>query len=156
MFIARRLVIQASEDIGNADPRALPLCVAAMHAVEKIGLPECAIPLAQATVFLATAPKSNASYVALNRARKRLEESVPAVPMHLRAPSLKGARKRLGEGEGYLYPHDFGGWVQQEYLPPGYLETPLYEPTENGNEAHIARRLAAWRGGELEGEAETS
>lgn len=146
MFIARRLVIQAAEDVGNADPRALPLAIAAMQAVEKVGLPEAAIPLAQATIFLATAPKSNASYVALGRARARLAQSVPTVPMHLRAPSLKGARKRLGEGEGYLYPHDFGGYVDQQYLPPEYLETPLYEPTANGYEAHIARRLAAWRG----------
>ncbi|HEX8550722.1 MAG TPA: replication-associated recombination protein A [Abditibacteriaceae bacterium] len=146
MFIARRLVIQASEDIGNADPRALPLCIAALNAVEKIGLPECAIPLAQATVFLATAPKSNASYVALHRARAALAKGVPAVPQHLRGSSLRGAKERLGDGEGYLYPHDFGGYVAQDYLPPDYKTEAFYEPTENGYEAQITKRLATWRG----------
>ena len=148
MFIARRLVIQSAEDVGNADPRALLIAVAALTAVEKVGLPEAAIPLAQATVYVATAPKSNASYVALHRAQDAVEEQPPAVvPMHLRAASLPGARKRLGEGAGYLYPHDAPGhFTRQDYLPPGFKSQPYYEPTELGFEAHIARRLAHWWG----------
>lgn len=148
MFIARRLVIQSAEDVGLADPHALPLAMAALQAVEKIGLPEAAIPLAQATVYLATAPKSNASYVALGRAREALaNQPPPAVPMHLRAASLKGARERLGEGEGYIYPHDAPGhFAPQEYLPPGWKRENYYEPSEEGHEAEIARRLQHWWG----------
>ncbi|HEY0075945.1 MAG TPA: replication-associated recombination protein A [Abditibacteriaceae bacterium] len=146
MFIARRLAIQSSEDIGNADPRAFLIAMAALNAVEKIGLPEAAIPLAQATVYVATAPKSNASYVALHRAQDAVRNQPPAVvPMHLRAASLRGARERLGEGIGYVYPHDhLGHFIRQEYLPPGFKSEPFYEPTELGYEVHIARRLAAW------------
>ncbi len=148
MFIARRLVIQSAEDIGNADPHALPLAMAALQAVEKVGLPEAAIPLAQATVYVATAPKSNASYVALNRAREALaNQPPPAVPMHLRAASLKGSRERLGEGEGYIYPHDAPGhFAPQEYLPPGWKRENYYDPSEEGYEAKIARRLQQWWG----------
>jgi putative ATPase len=146
MFIARRLAIQSSEDIGNADPRAFLVAMAALNAVEKIGLPEAAIPLAQATVYVATAPKSNASYVALHRAQDAVRNQPPAVvPMHLRAASLRGARERLGEGIGYVYPHDhLGHFIRQDYLPPGFKSEPFYEPTELGYEVHIARRLAAW------------
>jgi len=146
MFIARRLVIQASEDVGNADPHALPLMMATLLAVEKIGLPEAAIPLAQATTYLASAPKSNASYVALHRARDLLNEKTPpAVPLHLRAASLRGSRERLGEGKGYIYPHDAPGhFARQDYLPPGFLESPLYEPGEEGEEKAIGERLRAW------------
>jgi len=146
MFIARRLVIQSSEDIGNADPRALLVAMAALQAVEKIGLPEAAIPLAQATVYVASAPKSNASYVALHRAQDAVRQKPPAsVPMHLRAASLRGARERLGEGVGYIYPHDYPGhFAQQEYLPPEFKTEPFYEPTELGYEAHIAQRLYSW------------
>jgi putative ATPase len=146
MFIARRLAIQSSEDIGNADPRAFLVAMAALNAVEKIGLPEAAIPLAQATVYVATAPKSNASYVALHRAQDAVRNQPPAVvPMHLRAASLRGARERLGEGIGYVYPHDhLGHFIRQDYLPPGFKSEPFYEPTELGYEVHIARRLAQW------------
>ncbi len=148
MFIARRLAIQSSEDVGNADPRALLIAMAALNAVEKIGLPEAAIPLAQATVYVATAPKSNASYVALHRAQDAVKNQPPAkVPMHLRAASLRGARDRLGEGVGYVYPHDHPGhFARQDYLPPDFKSEPFYEPTDLGYEAHIARRLQSWWG----------
>jgi putative ATPase len=148
MFIARRLAIQSAEDVGNADPRALLIAMAALNAVEKIGLPEAAIPLAQATVYVATAPKSNASYVALHRAQDAVKNQPPAaVPLHLRAASLRGARERLGEGIGYVYPHDYSGhFIRQDYLPPDFKESPFYEPSELGYEVHIARRLAQWWG----------
>ena len=164
MFIARRLAIQSSEDVGNADPRAFLMAMAALNAVEKIGLPEAAIPLAQATVYVATAPKSNASYVALHRAQNAVRNQPPAiVPHHLRAASLKGARERLSEGNGYVYPHDhLGHFIRQDYLPPDFKEllenAPFYEPTELGYEIHIARRLAKWWGEEqiTEGEGDES
>lgn len=146
MFIARRLAIQSSEDVGNADPRAFLIAMAALNAVEKIGLPEAAIPLAQATVYVATAPKSNASYVALHRAQDAVKNQPPAsVPMHLRAASLRRAREKLGEGVGYIYPHDHPGhFARQDYLPPDFKKEPFYEPTDLGYEAHIAQRLHSW------------
>jgi len=147
MFIARRLAIQASEDIGNADPQALVVAMAALNAVEKIGLPEAAIPLAQATIYVACAPKSNAAYLALQRAKSAVSEGEPIrVPPHLRSTALPGAKK-LGAGAGYLNPHGFAGnFVAQDYLPPDFLREVFYEPTQNGHEAKIARRLAEWRG----------
>jgi putative ATPase len=146
LFIARRLVIQAAEDVGNADPHALPLALAALTAIEKVGLPEAAIPLAQATIYVAAAPKSNASYVALHRAQEAVQNQPPAVvPAHLRAASLPGARDRLGEGKGYLYPHDAPGhFVRQDYLPPGFKNGKYYEPSKSGYEVEIARRLTGW------------
>lgn len=148
MFIARRLVIQSSEDVGNADPQALVVSMAALHAVEKIGLPEAAIPLAQATVYVAAAPKSNAAYMGLARAQEAVNELDPArVPPHLRSTALRGSRERMGHGEGYLYPHDFPGhFVPQDYLPPRFKTSPFYQPTEQGHEAKIARRLREWWG----------
>jgi putative ATPase len=148
MFVARRLAIQASEDVGNADPQALVVAMAALNAVEKIGLPEAAIPLAQATVYVACAPKSNAAYVALHRAQDAVRDDEPArVPQHLRSTALPGSKKRMGAGEGYLYPHDFPAhFVKQDYLPPGWKKAPFYEPTELGHEAKIARRLREWWG----------
>ncbi|MCL6629924.1 MAG: replication-associated recombination protein A, partial [Armatimonadetes bacterium] len=141
-FIARRLVIQAAEDVGNADPMALVLATAAAHAVEYVGMPEAQIPLAQATIYLACAPKSNASYVGINRALKDVaERRVKPVPVHLRDASYRGA-SRLGHGIGYKYPHDFpDNWVAQEYLPEGVQSQPYYEPTNNGYEADIKSRL---------------
>ncbi len=152
MFIARRLAIQASEDIGNADPQALVLAMATLNAVEKIGLPEAAIPLAQATTYIACAPKSNAAYVALHRAQDAVRDGEPArVPPHLRSTALKGAKKLFGAGEGYKYPHDFPGhFVAQDYLPPHFKTSNWYEPTQNGHEAKIARRLGEWRGVQAE------
>lgn len=143
-FIARRLVIMASEDVGNADPAALSLAIAAFHATEKIGLPECALNLSQATLYLACAPKSNAATVALSRATADVKNAPFAgVPKHLRDSHYKGA-KALGHGAGYSYPHDFpGSFVKQEYLPEGLPSDskPYYEPTENGVEAKIKARL---------------
>ena len=138
---ARRLVVAASEDVGNADPLALVVAVAASQAVEFLGLPEGRIPLAHATVYVATAPKSNACYVALGRAEADVRElRSPAVPRHLRDASYSGA-VRLGHGEGYLYPHDHPGhWIAQQYLPEG-LRTPYYHPTDQGGERDLLRRL---------------
>jgi putative ATPase len=146
LFVARRLVIFAAEDVGNAEPQALPLAVAAFEAVDRIGLPEGRIPLAQATTFLATAPKSNASYRALGRAQAAVEQhgSLP-VPMHLRnAPT--GFMKSEGYGAGYEYAHDApDAFVAARNLPEALPDEPFYEPTERGAERAIAERLAAWR-----------
>jgi putative ATPase len=145
-FIARRLVIQSAEDVGNADPMALVVATAAAHAVEYVGLPEAQIPLAQATIYVATAPKSNASYGALLRAQQDVRNRVvPLVPKHLRDANYPGA-KRFGHGEGYLYPHDYPGhYVPQEYLPEGTKSRPYYEPTDQGYERRIRERMAEWR-----------
>jgi putative ATPase len=142
-FIARRLVIQASEDVGNADPQALLVAVAAMQAVELVGLPECQLNLAQATTYLASAPKSNASYLAINKARQDVREGrTLAVPAHLRDTHYRGSEK-LGHGEGYAYPHDHsGGWVDQDYLPQPRR---YYEPVDRGHEAVIRARLEELR-----------
>ena len=140
LFIARRIVIAASEDVGNADPRAIFVATAAYQAVERIGLPEGAIPLAQAAVYVASAPKSNASYLGLKEAMKDIEEGkVPPVPDHLKDAHYKGAG-RLGRGKGYRYPHDYPGhYVAQEYLP---WKREYYRPTEQGEEKRIKERLA--------------
>lgn len=141
-FIARRIVIQASEDIGNADPMALVVANAAAHAVEFVGLPEARIALAQAAVYLACAPKSNAAYLGINRALKDVaEKRAEPVPMHLRDSSYRGAGK-LGHGKGYKYPHDYPGhWVDQQYLPDDIAAQTYYEPTENGREAKMKEYL---------------
>lgn len=147
LFVARRLVIAASEDIGNAEPRALPLAMAALLGVEKIGMPEAAIPLAQAATFLASAPKSNASYQAMKRARAAAQEGQSVrVPPHLRSTALGGAGEKMGNGEGYLNPHEFGGFVPQDYLPPDPRRSPFYEPTGSGEEGRIKKRLEDWWG----------
>jgi putative ATPase len=148
-FIARRLVILASEDVGNADPSALPLAVAAFSATESIGLPECALNLSQATLYLAAAPKSNACTIAIGRARDDVRRHpFSGVPKHLRDSHYRGAQA-LGHGAGYRYPHDFpGGFVEQRYLPEGLPADgrPYYEPTEHGVEAKIKARLERlWR-----------
>lgn len=115
-FIARRIVICASEDVGNADPMALVLAVAALKAVEFIGMPEARIPLAQAVTYIAKAPKSNASYIAIERALEDIKkERTSEVPDHLKSSNFSGAEK-LGRGKGYKYPHDYGGYVEQDYL----------------------------------------
>jgi putative ATPase len=143
-FIARRLVIAASEDIGLADSRALLVAVAAQQACEFVGLPEAQIPLAHATVYLATAPKSNTAYIGLLAAQSDLEKGrTLAVPEHLRDKHYKGA-EQLGHGAGYKYAHDFpGAYVPQAYLPEGRV---FYEPSDRGEEKRIAERLAHWRG----------
>jgi len=146
LFIARRLIISASEDIGNADPRALSIAVAASQAVQQIGLPEGRIPLAQATVYLASAPKSNASYLALEKALFEVRNAPnKRVPPHLRDAGYKGA-SQLGHGKGYLYPHDFPEhFVPQSYLPEGMEGKKFYQPTDQGEEKEIKQRLSFWR-----------
>src|SRR3954466_2723928 len=130
-FIARRMIVFASEDVGNADPRALEVAVAAARAVEFVGLPECRINLSQAVAYLARAPKSNASYRAIERAGQDVRERGNLrPPKPLRDASYAGAAK-LGHGQGYRYPHDYpGGWVEQQYLPDELLGTVYYEPGE--------------------------
>lgn len=141
-FIARRLVILASEDIGNADPHALLIAVAAMEAVQMVGMPEAQITLAQATTYLACAPKSNASYVALNKALHDLEtQPLAPVPLHLRDANYPAAQQ-LGHGKEYIYPHSYPGhWVPQRYLPEGNWSLPYYEPSDSGTERKIKERL---------------
>jgi putative ATPase len=132
-FIARRMIVHASEDIGLADPRALLIATAAAQAVEHVGLPEARLNLAEAAIYLARAPKSNSVYTALAKA---MEDAVSAdpVPAHLRDASYQGA-KRLGHGEGYRYPHDYPGHqVDQEYLPVRFKGSRYYEPSGEGEE----------------------
>jgi putative ATPase len=139
-FIARRIVIFASEDVGNADPQALLVANAAWDAVERVGLPECQLSLSQAVCYLATAPKSNSATVAIGLATKDVKEgrTLP-VPKHLRDKHYKGATS-FGHGVGYQYAHDgAGGWVDQEYIP---AEVTYYTPTDRGFEATIRERMA--------------
>lgn len=145
-FIARRLIISASEDIGLADPQALGVAVQAAQAVALIGMPEGRIPLAQATVYLALAPKSNASYVAINEAIADIRAGhIGEVPGHLRDAHYPGAAA-LGHGRGYLYPHDVeAGIVVQPYAPEGISGTRRYRPTSRGFEAELAARQDAIR-----------
>jgi len=132
-FIARRLIVHASEDVGLADSRALLVAVAAAQAVEHVGLPEARLNLAHATIYLATAPKSNSVYTAIAAALEDAGSAAP-VPMHLRDASYPGA-KRLGHGEGYRYPHDFPGHtVEQEYRPAAFEGRRYYEPSEMGDD----------------------
>ena len=142
-FIARRIVIAASEDIGNADPQALVVAMSAAHATEFVGLPECRIMLAQAVTYLATAPKSNASYLAVDAALEDVRtKRVLPVPTHLRDGHYPGA-KRLGHGEGYQYAHDAPeGWVDQDYLG---VERTYYQPVDRGFEAELKRRVEEQR-----------
>ncbi|MEM7411853.1 MAG: replication-associated recombination protein A [Myxococcota bacterium] len=146
LFLARRLVIFASEDVGNADPSALGVAMAAYQAVERIGMPEGRIPLAQAVTHLACAPKSNAAYRALGRALEAVEASgsLP-VPLHLRnAPT--GLMRGLGYGKEYAYPHDAPDtFVPRDNLPDGLAGRRFYEPTRYGAEGPVADRLAEWR-----------
>jgi putative ATPase len=145
-FIARRIIVLASEDIGMADPTALGVAVAAADAVQFIGMPEGRIPLAQAVVHLATAPKSNAAYLGIDRAIADVREGrAGRVPKHLRDAHYPGA-KRLGHGKGYRYPHDEAiGVVEQQYLPDGLERAVYYRPTEHGNERDLSARLAKLR-----------
>jgi putative ATPase len=138
-FIARRIAILASEDIGNADPQAICVAAAAFDIVEKIGMPEAQLTLAQAAIYMATAPKSNASAMAIWQAAKDVKEgrTLP-VPKHLKDTHYQGA-KRLGHGKGYLYAHDFpGGIIEQDYLG---VDKVYYDPADRGHEAQIKRRM---------------
>jgi len=142
LFIARRLIILASEDIGNADPNALNVAVSGYNAVHFIGMPEAAIVLAQVTTYLASAPKSNASYLSINRAIEDVKKSdMPNVPLHLRnAPT--NLMKSLGYGINYKYPHDYGGhFVKENYFPENTEPKNYYQPSEEGYEKFIKERL---------------
>jgi len=145
-FIARRIIVSAAEDIGMADPQALVIAVAAADAVQLIGMPEGRIPLAEAVVYLATAPKSNASYLGIDAALADVRAGrIGRVPPHLRDAHYAGA-KRLGHGKGYQYSHDSEvGVVQQQYLPDPLQGSIYYSPTEHGNERDVSVRLEKLR-----------
>jgi len=139
LFIARRIVICAAEDVGNADPQALTVAVSALHAFEKIGLPEGRIPLAMAALYVATAPKSNAAYRAIDKAIEAVrKEPVQHVPDHLKDASYKSAGK-LGAGVGYRYPHDYA----HHYVMQSYMHEPktFYIPSSEGFEKLLQERL---------------
>jgi putative ATPase len=145
-FIARRMVILASEDIGNADPQALVVANAAADAVDRVGLPECRLNLAQAATYLALAPKSNAAYIGLKRVIAHVREhGAQPPPPYLRDAHYYGARK-LGRGIGYVYPHEEpGGIADQQVIPEGMERERFYEPTDRGFEAELSRRLGELR-----------
>ncbi len=142
-FIARRIVICAAEDVGNADPQALVVAAAALEVSEFVGMPECRIPLAQAVTYIATAPKSNAAYAAIDEAMTDVRAGrTMSVPDHLRVGSYPGA-ERLGHGQDYKYAHKYDGhFVEQEYIP---CDKEYYRPGNSGFEAVIRKRLEAWR-----------
>ena len=142
VFIARRMVIFASEDVGNASPQALPIAVAAMTAAQNIGPPEAEIILAQCATFLASSPKSNASYMALKKARERADDFSIEIPLHLRNAPTK-LMSKMGYGREYRYPHDFEDhFVQERYLPEKLADESYYRPSAQGSEKAIAERLA--------------
>ena len=140
-FIARRMMISASEDVGNADPNALAVAVAASQAVERIGMPEARIILAQAATYIASAPKSNAAYLSIDAALESVRTQKTTVPVHLQDAHYKGAAK-LGHGTGYKYAHDYPEhYVKQQYLPDEIKDAKFYGPTEIGFEKQIKERL---------------
>ena len=141
-FVCRRLILSASEDVGLADPQALRLAVACHQAVEMVGMPEGFIPLAETTVYLALAPKSNSTYSAYLAAKKELVgQGMKPVPAHLRNPATK-LQKQWGFGEGYKYPHAYpGSWVEQEYLPKELVGLKFYHERDQGQEPKLAARL---------------
>ena len=142
MFVARRLVLSAAEDVGLADPHALPLAVAAQQAVHSIGMPEGFLPLAEATIYLAVAPKSNSAMRAYIGAREDVRATLhQPVPLHLRN-AVTGLGRGMGFGDGYRYAHDFeGGIAPQQHLPDSLAGRQYYEPTDRGVEARLAERL---------------
>lgn len=140
-FIARRIMISASEDVGNADPNALTVAVSAAQAVERLGMPEARIVLAQAVTYIASAPKSNAAYLAVDAALENVRNYKTTVPVHLQDSHYKGAAK-LGHGIGYKYAHDYPEhYVEQQYLPSEIKDMKFYEPTEIGYEKNIKEHL---------------
>ena len=147
LFITRRLVILAAEDIGLAQPEALGVAMAAQQAVHFLGMPEARIPLAEATVYLATAPKSNSAYMALEQALSDVRErSGEPVPLHLRN-AVTGLMGNMGYGKDYQYAHDHPGhFVEQDFLPPSLNDRRYYQPTEEGSEKEISRRMKEWWG----------
>lgn len=145
VFVARRIVILASEDIGNADPHGLPLAVAASEAAQLVGMPEARIPLAQATTYLAAAPKSNAAYAAIGHALEDVRGAAPEVPLHLRNAPTE-LQESEGHGAGYRYAHDDEPeGMNQRYLPEELSGRVYYQPREQGTEAGIKERLDRWR-----------
>ena len=147
LFIARRLVILAAEDIGLAEPQALPVAVAAQQAVHFLGLPEARIPLAEATVYLATSPKSNTAYMALERALEDVRKKPnDPVPLHLRN-AVTGMMRAMDYGKDYRYAHNYPGhFVEQEYLPASLQDARYYYPATEGKEREIEERLRGWWG----------
>jgi putative ATPase len=146
LFVARRLVILAAEDVGLADPMALVVASACQQAVHFVGMPEGFLPLSECTLYLASAPKSNSALVAFGRARQDVAESLnEPVPLHLRN-AVTAMNRSFGFGEGYRYAHDFADhYVEQEYLPANLVGKRYYEPTEQGAEREIKVRLARLR-----------
>jgi len=145
-FIARRLIVHAAEDVGMADPNALVVAMSAAYALEYVGMPEARLPLAEATIYIATAPKSNAVIKAIDGALEDIaNRKLGPVPLHLRDAHYKGA-VQLGHGKGYKYPHDYeGNYVEQQYLPDELLGVRYYHPCENGFEREIKERLEKLR-----------
>ncbi|HEV8338355.1 MAG TPA: replication-associated recombination protein A [bacterium] len=145
-YIARRMVVHAAEDVGLADPMALVVATAAAQAVEFVGLPEARIPMTEAAIYIATAPKSNAVVEAIGAASGDVEsERAEPVPRHLRDSSHRAAVARLGHGKGYKYAHEYPGhFVDQQYLPDNLRDRQYYRPSDSGLEKEIRRRLAAW------------
>jgi putative ATPase len=144
LYVARRIIRMATEDIGMADPHALTLCVAAQQAVHFLGMPEGELALAEAVVYLSVAPKSNAVYTAYGMVKEDVARTRnEPVPLHIRnAPT--GLMKRLGYGKGYKYAHDYeGAQVEQEHLPTSLKGRRYYRPTDRGHEARIRQKLAA-------------
>jgi putative ATPase len=146
MFVARRLVLSAAEDVGLADPHALPLAVAAQQAVHSIGMPEAFLPLAETVIYLAVAPKSNSALRAYSNAVEDVRRTLhQPVPLHLRNP-VTGLGRAMGFGDSYRYAHDFeGGIVDQQHLPDALAGQRYYEPTDRGVEARMGERLRAMR-----------
>ena len=139
-FIARRIVICAAEDVGNADPQALVIANAAAQAAHFVGLPEAQIPLAQAVCYIANAPKSNSCYMGIYNARQDVRSVNTRVPKHLRDAHYPGARQ-FGHGLGYKYPHDYpGGWVEQQYLPDELAGHRYYYPKDSGAESRLLKK----------------
>ena len=147
-FIARRILIQAAEDVGLADPQALLVAQAAAWAVNFVGWPEAGLILAEAALYVATAPKSNSCYIALKKAKSDVEtERTGEVPPHLRDASYKGASS-LGHGKGYKYPHDYPGhYIIQQYLPHTLAGKTYYQPSDSGYEGMIREQLHQWKKG---------
>ena len=147
LYVARRLVRFASEDVGNADPQALPLAVAAFQAYHQLGTPEGELAIAQCAVYLATAPKSNAVYVGFGKAQEEVEASGSLPPPLVIRNAPTRLMKDLGYGAGYRYAHDeAGGIADQQHLPDELAGRRFYEPTDEGFEAEIQRRMKAWEG----------
>ncbi len=152
-FIARRIMICAAEDVGNADPQALTVAVSAAQAVERIGMPEAQIILSQAVTYIACAPKSNAACLAVGRAMEAVRDTQTSqIPVHLMDSHYRGAGK-LGHGAGYQYAHDYPHhYVKQQYLPDSVADAKFYEPTENGYEKQIKSHLAFLRKSATDGQ----